>query len=270
MLAPDDLAAPIAMRHNDPIVKAFVFDFLPLFFQRRRQLRAPYFDADGNLLLPAMPEFLSRLPVKYRKGDRKGTLEQRPDLNFRRADGCAKLCRIWSVVLACTDHLTKEIREPNPSAHGGHRYLSVARLADEATVDAWEAERGLHWLRAAKQITFTKQFREERPDGSHRSTDAALRRVSYNSLKGVPCTRRVIAWRTGKLGQRAAKTARRAARQGIAADIIRDQNPAPPTRPTPLAQTVPPQLLEQVAKERPDLTSLADLLAEARRRTEPS
>lgn len=266
-----DLAAPIAERHNDPIVKAFVRDFLPLFFQRRRQLRAPYFDADGNLLLPAMPEFLAQPPVTYRKGKRKGAVEVRPDLNYRRADGCAKICRIWSVVMACSDHLKKEIREPNPTANGGHRYLSVSRLAELAQVEEWEAERGFYWLRAAKQITYTKQFREEQPDGSHRSTDAALRRMSYATLNRVPCTRRVIAHRTSKLGQRADKRARRAAQQGIAADIVRNQAPpAPPARPAPLAQTVPAALVEQVAAERPDLTSLADVLAEARRRAGPS
>jgi len=266
-----DLAAPIAQRHNDPIVKAFVNDFLPLFFARRRQLRAPYFDADQNLLLPAMPEFLARPPVQYRKGDKRGSVEERPDLNYRRADGCAKICRVWSVVISCTDHLKKEIREPNPSENDGHRYLSVERLAELAQVEVWEAERGLHWLRSAKQITHTQQFREELPDGSHRSTDAALRRVSYATLNRVPCTRRVISWRTRKLKGRAEKVAERAARQGIAGDVIRAQEraPAPAAPPAPLASTAPPHLVAEVGAEHPTW-ELADVLAEARRRAGPS
>jgi hypothetical protein len=266
----DGIAAEIALRHNDPIVRAFVDDFLPLFFKRRLQLRADYRDADGNLVLPAMPEFL-RVPPKL------GTSEARPDLNFRRADHCRALCRVWSVIYSCTDWLKKEIREPNPAANRDHRYLSVERIAELAEVPDWQAERCLYWLRAARVITYTKQWREELPDGSHRSADAALRRVSLTLLERAPCTRKVLAYRRRKLGERADRRERRQARHGIAADIVRQQEraPAAPVGPLPPAPrsgavtSTPLEIVDAVAAEHPSW-AFADVLAEARRRAKPS
>lgn len=264
-MTPSDLVSPIAARHSDPIVQAFVRDFLPLFFERRRQLRAPYHDVDGNLLLPAIPEFLSLPPFRRRKGEQKGQTEARDDLNYRRADHLRVLCLVWSVVIACTDWRTKELREPNPSANKGYRFLSVERLAELAGVAVWQAEEVLFDLRAAKQITFTHQHREQLADGSHHSTGAALRRVSLNLLGRTPCTARVLAWRRAKLDEQQKKRDRQQARTGLAAPIIAAQREAP-TVPRRARPDMPPlELVAEVGSEHPDW-SLADVLAEARRR----
>jgi hypothetical protein len=264
-MIPADLVSPLAARHGDPIVKAFARDFLPLFFARRRQLRAPYKDVDGNLLLPAIPEFLSLPPCKRRKGEAKGQTEPREDLNYRRADHCRVLCLVWSTVIACTDWRTKEMREPTPSENKGYRFLSVERLAELAGVAVWQAESVLFDLRAARQITFTHQHREELADGSHHSTGAALRRVSLDLLGRTPCTARVLAWRRGKLERRAAKRDRRQAREGLAAPIIAAQREAPPVPRRQTPDLPPAELVDQVGTEHPDW-SLGDVQAEAWRR----
>lgn len=257
------LVAECAMNHGDPVVRAFCEGFIPVFYDRRRRLRAPYSNADGDLILPAFPEFL-RVPPKL------GTTEAREDLDFRRSDHMAVICRAWTVIYANTDWVSKEVREPNPHKNKGHRYLSVDRIAELAKAPVWQVERALYWLRAAKVITYTLQFREELADGKCRSSDAALRRVSLSALERTPCTRRALEWRRRKLGARADKRKRKAARAGLAADIVREQErravsppPAPPTRSPDLP---PAELVEAVASELGPGALLADVLDEARRR----
>jgi len=274
-----NIAAPIAASHGDPIVRAFVYDFLPLFFRRRRYLRAPYTER-GEFLLPALPEFLKQRsfdkkgkevprPKRRKKGERTPAVA-RGDLDARRADGMAVICRVWSVLIACCDWGSKEVLERNRTAGNDNLYLSVGRIAQEAECSDAQAWRALYWLKAARQITFTHQFREELADGTHRSTGAALRRLSLASLEKTPCMRRVIHHRTAKLAERHGKRERKNAARGLGGDVVRQQartapNVAPPA-PAP-APWAPPSwgVADEIADEHPEWNA-GEVLAEARRR----
>jgi hypothetical protein len=273
-----NIVAPRAARQGDPIVKAFVHDFLPLFFKRRRFLRAPYSER-GDFLLPALPEFLKQRrfdkhgkelarPQRRKKGDESPAIP-RGDLDWRRADGMAVICRVWSVLIACCDWISKEVLEPNRTKGNGSLYLSVARIAEEAECSDAQAWRALYWLKSARQITFTHQFREELADGTHRSTGAALRRLSMASLEKVPCMRRVIHHRTGKLKDRHDKHDRKRAARGLGRDVIRQQEkttpdvePAATWAPKSIA---PLSVTDEIAKTHPEWDA-GQVLAEARRR----
>jgi hypothetical protein len=256
-----ELVAPIAQRHNDPIVRA-VADFVPILFQRRLSLHSPFSDVDGNLVMPALPRLLVRPPKRRKKGETTPPAAREP-FDWRRADGMAVICRVLTALVSFCNWRTQEVRDPQSG------YLGVERIALEAMCSVIQAERALYWLRAAKIIPYTRQFREQKPDGSHHSTGNALRKLAVEFFDSIPSIRRVFHHRRAKLAERYGKLRAVAARQGVAGDIIRAQAGAPPPAPAPAAhpvRSVPSvEIADQVHAEHPDW-SLPEVLEEARRR----
>lgn len=265
-----ELVAPIARGHNDPIVRA-VADFVPLLYQRRRSLLAPFRDVDGALLMPAMGQLLAR-PAKRaqtdgqavatatrRRFDRCNPVSRAPSereaFDYRRADGMAVICRVLTALAAHCNWVTQEIHDPQSG------YFGIKRIAADARCSIDQAERALYWLRAAKIVCFTKQFREQRPDGSFRAWGNALRKLAVNWFESIPSIKRIFEARRKKLKERAASASKSTARDGIAEPIIHAQE----TRPNPLKSVPPVALTDAIAAEHPDWDA-PRIFDEARRR----
>lgn len=234
-------------------------------FDARGDLRTPKVDRRGGEILPAFPELLIRPP---RRGE---DVSQAADFEWRRADGMQAACAVWMTVAACCDWLTMEVRDPK----GG--LLSVERLAELAEMTIDRTERGLRVLRTAGVISFTKQHREKKPDGSCKATGPALRRLSPGSFHklGVMLGR-YFDGRRAKLGRAKERTDREAYRRGSGADprsrqMIRNLVSAPEHRthagapPPPRPGQVPEDMKAAIAKEHPEWT-FAEILQEGRRR----
>lgn len=251
-----ELVAPLAQRHNDPIVRA-VADFVPTLYARRLSLQAPFFDRDGNLIMPAMPRLLVRPPAL--RGRSKGI--ERGAFDYRRADGMAAICRVLTAMAAWCNWTTQEVRDP---VNG---YVGVEQLARDAQCSIDQVERSLYWLRAAKIVCHTKQFREEKPDGSFHSTGNALRKLAVEWFESIPSIRRIFHHRRAKLKERLGKHRGRAARYGLAAAILDAPAPAAPApAPHQVVRSIPPvELTDAIQAEHPEWSAV-EIFAEARRR----
>ena len=279
------LVPPIAERHRDPVVQECVRRFVRL-YGCRRALRRALTDPRGGLLLPAFPELLQRPPKRARKGD--SAPEEAPDFERRRADGMEAMIRVLLAIVACTDWVTMEIRDPR----GG--FLSVARLAELACLPVrWvpadeehhrsrqrfdRTERALRTLRTAAVIAFTKQHRELLPDGHYTSTAPALRKLAVGLFRkfGGHLLRMFEARREKLRRERERDVPRTgdlrvaAIVRGMARGPFQGFAPKPPgTAEAPSARRGPtPQaIIDEVYAEHPEW-EFAEIIAEARRRVD--
>lgn len=263
------VAPAMAARSMDPLVRQFVHHVAPRIFAHRKSLAADI-TKDGAVVLRGFPELLVRPP-------KRGADESAENYERRRADGMQSTLAVLCTLVACTDWGDHSVRDPR----GG--YLSVARLAELADLPLVDGEptdrteRALALMRCAKILSFTKQHREQKPDGKFRSTGPALRRMAraFFSTLGAATTeihkrrcRRAAEHREQAERQRGADLRVRAEVRGIF-DKQGGRPPLPPSAPPAPTRTVPPELLEAIRAEHPDW-SLAQLLKEGHRRRDSS
>jgi hypothetical protein len=271
------LVPAIAAGSRDPVMRDLIPVMVQL-YERRHALRSELRSPIGKLLFPAFPELLAR----PRGGD---------DFASRRSDGLEAVIRVLLAAAACCNWQTMELRDPT----GG--YLAVHRLAELAELPAHlvaprepgdrtrrfrmdTVERALRALRTAKILSFTKQHREQLPDGRYTTTAPALRKLSPHFFTKVGGDlSRTFLWRRGELKKwrkgRADERRKRAPEPGrdlrTAAAIMEAARPSPPLRPpAPPAivtrSSVPPDLLEAVRAELGEAAAFPDVMREARRR----
>ncbi|HEY7541620.1 MAG TPA: hypothetical protein VIF11_15855 [Methylomirabilota bacterium] len=247
-----------------------VAEFMPTLHARRRSLHAPFHDAEGDLVMPAMPQLLAR-PPKRAQTDRQDIVsrrrrafgrcypiarapaKERADFDYRRSDGMAVICRVLTAMVAYCQWTTQEVRDPQSG------FLGVRRIAKLARCSFDQAQRAIHWLGASKILCFTQQFREEQADGSFKATGNALRKLAVSWFKSIPSVNRIFEARRKKLKERASKASKRAAREGIAAPIIEAQEAR-----NPIIRGVPIELTDKIAAEHEDW-SATQIFEEARR-----
>jgi hypothetical protein len=272
-------------KHGDPVVRQFVHVARRL-FEHRADLHADLTDRFGEVLLPAFRELLERPIPRRRKGETEAEHDKRradaEDYKRRRADRMQAACSVLGVLLGCCDWVSMEIRDPVP----GRGFLSVARLAELAGLpldgppgdrDAGDrTERALRMLRMAKIVPFTKHQREELADGRYVSRPA-LRKLAVGFFRKVGgALWQIFERRRVKVKARAEREKERAAAAGRGQDLrtrslvgglARGSKSSPPPPPSPPRPGfVPPEVIDAIAAERPDLTTLGDLVAEALRR----
>lgn len=172
---------PRAAEHNHALVQAFI-RWAGLIFDHRGDLAAPIRNAHGNVIARPRPEFL----LRPHAGESANELER------RRADWMQRLLATMVAAVACLDfrHGQRVLR--NPDSFGKpdvdpllsmHRWAVEAGLSEDEYTDPVNGiERAARFLGDVKFISKTVQWREKKPDGSIRSTGAALRRVAFAYL----------------------------------------------------------------------------------------
>lgn len=256
-----------AARSNDPLVRQFVQHVAPRIFANRKRLASDITRDGGTVVLRGFPELLVRPP-------KRGADESAENYERRRADGMQSTLSVLCTLVACCDWGDHSVRDP----HGG--YLSVARLAELAdlpTVDGEptdRTERALAVIRCAKILSFTKQHREQKPDGKFRSTGPALRRMARQFFRTLgAATTEIHERRCRKAAARreAEERERGTTDLRVRAEVrgIFDQQKGRPTLAPPAASTAsgrtPPELIDAVQAEHPDWPFSA-VLVEAQRR----
>jgi len=152
-----------------------------MIFNDRFNLRTARRDQHGAILRDALDLVLKRW---YDGAD--------APLDYRRADHLQVMLSVWQTIIACVDYRTWEIREPDHQRAKRSPHPSQLRIAELAgllppgydrTDPPDRVERAFMWLRRIGVISFTKQHREPKPDGSGwQSTGGALRRLKVKVL----------------------------------------------------------------------------------------
>lgn len=194
--------------HRHALVKTAV-EVVTLIFEHRADLARPIRNADGNIIVRALPEWL----VRPFPGESTTELEQ------RRADWMQRLLEVMLVAIACCDFRRKVLRVPDFErlGPGADSMMSMRRWAEEVGLSAADyvdpvngIERAVRFLGFLKFITKTKQWREKKPDGSFRSTGAALRRIGFEFLYHIGGPLERVARETHAEEKRKAENERRA------------------------------------------------------------
>ncbi len=278
------LVPPIAAGSSDPVVRQLI-PKLEQLYERRHALRGELRSPMGKLLFPAFPELLARPP-------KKKDAEAAADFEWRRSERTEAVIRVLLVLASCCNWRTMEILDPK----GG--YLSVHRVAELAELpymlvapkdeddrnrrfrmDA--VERALRDLRAGRILCFTKQHREQKPDGTYTTTAPALRKLSVHFFtKWGDYLTKSFLWLRDEIKKRRGRNDRRERNRPpspgtdirIAESLEDVRRPMPSIRRASVAQVqagparpVPPDLLESVAADHPGW-ELPEMLTEARRR----
>jgi hypothetical protein len=182
-----------AARHRHPLVVSAI-ELAREAFSDRFDLRRPVRDRWGNVIREALHMFLCRAtgrPATRRDGQPFKSAE---DLDGRRADHFQTMLSLWVTMIAVADFETWELREPvrelaKTSPHP--TMLRLAELADlvpekhgltDAPDNVWRARAELE---NGGILSFTKEWRVEKEDGSHYSAGGALRRLSHKVLAAV-------------------------------------------------------------------------------------
>lgn len=289
---PHDRTAPhlvpaIAARSGDPVVQELI-KFVEQIYPRRHCLRSELRGDKGRLIIAAFPELLARPPRKKGRGKDAVPLPDEPDYEARRSDGFEADMRVLLAMAACCTWKTMELRDPSGGNLAVHRLAELAELPfhlvapkddDDRNrrfrMDA--VERSLRRFRTARILSFTKQHREQLPDGSYTTSAPALRKLSPHLFRKCgEDVRRTFDWRRGKVKK--ARKSRRWRRNrdrapGFVADIrvaeamdeISRARPALRSVPAAAAPPATPTLTMLVRQEHPDWP-FADVLQEAERR----
>lgn len=194
------LVPAIADKHTDPVVVELV-RYLPTLYDRRRALDRPLVQ-HGREILPAFPEFLrrpphhrARCPIRRRPPEdmRKHVCDcprGSSEFDGRRADGFAIVIRTILAAAACCDWRTMRLCDPAGGNLSAKRLAELAELPNHHVYDErprrrnrvrmTALERALRAIRHAMVLPWTKQQREELPNGSHRMTGPAERKLSVS------------------------------------------------------------------------------------------
>lgn len=153
-----------------------------MIYHHRRNLAAPIRNEHGNIIARERPEFL----LRPHAGESATALEQ------RRSDWMQRLLSTIVTAVACLDfrHGHKVLRNPDSFGKPGadpmlsmRRWAVEAGLSEEEYIDPVNGiERAVRFLGDLGFISKTVQWRQKKPDGSIRSTGAALRRVNFRWL----------------------------------------------------------------------------------------
>ena len=229
-------------------------------FENRRNLRNGVFNQRGDVIVPAYA-YWHRRPG-----------ESAPDFERRRSDGMQAQLSVWVTQIACAGTNTLETMDPK----GG--YLGNKRLAELAELSSDQTERALRLQRAQGFVSFTKQFRERKPDGKCRSSGPALRRLSADAYRSAGGAGYRLIWDNRRKNRRRyaeqqKRAAEAAARRGPDADRLRELTQeliggAVPYKPKPAqrrAGRVPEELKAEIQAEHPDW-DLQKIMLEAYRR----
>ncbi len=245
-----------AARHRHPLVKAAIWT-LSQVFDHRADLARPIRNANGNVIVRALPELL----VRPFPGESTTELEQ------RRADWMQRLLEVMLAAIACCDFRRKVLRVPEfeQLGPGEDSMLSMRRWAEEVGLSESDyvdpvngIERAVRFLGFLGFVTKTKQWREKQPDGSFLSTGAALRRIGFAFLYHFGGQLERVARETHAEEKRKAENERRAEEEAsrnftaAVAQVYDDAGDDAAELPEPEPEAAPDPHFATIEREHPD------------------
>lgn len=253
------------IKHNSPVLKAFR-DIAEIIYQDRDNLGVERRDPCGRVIRPALPQILMH------RAPREGQVAY----VRRRRDYMNGLLSVLGTQLTTLDFHDLSLREPDHELAKSEPNLSVRRLAERSAQSVATVDRALEWERRVGLITYTRQQRVKKFEGSK----AAFRRHSASrfGLLGPQLARLLNKAHDKALAERKAERAEakaaNAAFEKAVAEIDRSLIPPapPPAEPDPpsagrVKGQPLPATCDRIAHEHEgDPTwGYAEVLAEARR-----